>query len=316
MMHLLCAAALCCANAPLDEAPKSFSQSVPGTALSVDMVGIQGKGSIKPFLMSRTEVPWELFDVYVYQLDQKEAPANPKADAVARPTKPYISMDRGFGHAGWPAISMSAHNARTFCEWLSAKTGRTYRLPTVEEWKLAAERAGMAADQIGDFAWTQENAEGTTRKVGTRKADKAGLHDLYGNAAEWVLDAEGNAFIIGGCYRDAAARVGPGNQKANNEDWNASDPQFPKSIWWLADGGFIGLRVVCEPGPADGAAPPSAPAAPGAEAKPPAAKDAPAPKSAPPAGDAPASKDAPSSPKPTGSTSTLPPAASRDPASS
>jgi hypothetical protein len=33
-----------------------------------------------------------------------------------------------------------------------------------------------------------------------------------------------------------------------------SDPQIPKSIWWLADAGWIGFRVVCE-GPIDRAAP-------------------------------------------------------------
>ena len=43
-------------------------------------------------------------------------------DAIARPSKPYISMDRGFGHAGYPAISMSYHAASAFCAWLSART--------------------------------------------------------------------------------------------------------------------------------------------------------------------------------------------------
>lgn len=28
------------------------------------------------------------------------------------------------------------------------------------------------------------------------------------------------------------------------EDWNESDPQFPKSVWWLVDGPYIGMRVV------------------------------------------------------------------------
>jgi hypothetical protein len=31
---------------------------------------------------------------------------------------------------------------------------------------------------------------------------------------------------------------------------NATDPQIPKSMWWLADGGFVGFRVVCEAPPA------------------------------------------------------------------
>jgi hypothetical protein len=32
-------------------------------------------------------------------------------------------------------------------------------------------------------------------------------------------------------------------------EWNDSDPQFPKSVWWLVDGPFIGMRVVTSDGP-------------------------------------------------------------------
>ena len=27
-------------------------------------------------------------------------------------------------------------------------------------------------------------------------------------------------------------------------DWNALDPQIPKSLWWLASADFVGIRVV------------------------------------------------------------------------
>lgn len=222
----------------------NFTQEVPGTAISFDMVAIPGDATVKPFHISATEVPWDLYDQFVYQLDAKEGNSTPEADAVARPTKPYISMDRGFGHAGWPAISMSAHNARKFCEWLSVKTGRTYRLPTIAEWRLAAQLHTAPADKSADFAWTSENSDGTTHKIGSKPAP-GGVHDLCGNAAEWVTDDAGAAFIIGGCYRDEAGSVGPARLLPDTPDWNASDPQFPKSLWWLADGGFIGVRLVC-----------------------------------------------------------------------
>jgi hypothetical protein len=29
--------------------------------------------------------------------------------------------------------------------------------------------------------------------------------------------------------------------------WQETDPQIPKSRWWLADGRFVGFRLVCEP---------------------------------------------------------------------
>lgn len=265
--------------APPAVPPAAFEQSVKGAAITLKMVPISGADGVRPFYMSTTEVPWELYDVFVYQLDAEKGDGSPEADAVARPTKPYISMDRGFGHAGWPAISMSAKNAQTFCEWLSKKTGRTYRLPTQAEWLRAAAVAGIPAATVQDYAWVSENATGTTHKIASKKADAAGLYDLYGNAAEWVTDPAGKPLIIGGSYRDAAAAVGPTKREPDNPDWNASDPQFPKSVWWLADGGFIGLRVVTEDAAPAKAAPPAG--------TPPASAP---PSAAPPAGNAPATK--------------------------
>lgn len=281
----------------------SFTQRVPGTALTFEMIEVPATDGGTSIWIGRTEIPWELFDAYVYQLDKKSADSEQGVDAVAKPTKPYISMDRGFGHAGWPAISMSALNARTFCEWLSRKTGRTYRLPTVEEWTRVAARAAIPAERVQEYAWTEENAGGATHKVGTRRADAAGLHDLYGNAAEWVVDAQGKPSIMGGSYRDGAAKVGPGARVADDPEWNASDPQFPKSVWWLADGGFIGLRVVTE-GPAGAGAtpntpavPPPAPGAAGAPAPPASSPAAPAAPTSPAAPGAPAAPPAPNAPE-------------------
>ena len=39
-------------------------------------------------------------------------------------------MSFGMGKDGYPAISMTQHAANKYCEWLSAKTGHFYRLPT------------------------------------------------------------------------------------------------------------------------------------------------------------------------------------------
>lgn len=217
-------------------------QSIPGTAISLELVPIAGSATVKPFHVSRAEITWDLYDVFVFKLDQSD---NGAADAISRPSKPYIAMDRGYGHAGYPAISMSAHGAKTFCEWMSSKTGHTYRLPTEAEWKHLCATSGLTDESMDTHAWHADNANYTTHPIAKKKADANGLFDLYGNAMEWVTSEAGPAGF-GGSYKDPTGKLNCSFSKSDNPDWNASDPQFPKSVWWLADGGFVGFRVVRE----------------------------------------------------------------------
>ena len=225
---------------------------IPGTALSFSMRGVPGGTVTMPdgssvevgaFRMGETEVTWDLYDVFVYNLDEKEGG---EADAVTRPSKPYIAMDRGFGHAGYPAISMSAKGAASFCEWLSAKTGKTYRLPTEAEWRHACALSGIDPDAPGDAAWHKDNADGTTRAVADCPPDDLGLRGMYGNASEWCEQADGTFVTIGGTYLDAMSAMGCTTTVPADAAWNESDPQFPKSEWWFADAGWVGFRLVCE----------------------------------------------------------------------
>jgi hypothetical protein len=108
--------------------PPQLTLPVKDTALSVELLPVVDAGQVRVWI-GRTEVPWELLDAFVYEKADAAQPAG--ADAVARPSKPYISMDRGFGHAGFPAISVNIDTAQQFCAWLSKRTGRTMRLPTV-----------------------------------------------------------------------------------------------------------------------------------------------------------------------------------------
>jgi len=219
---------------------------VPGSVVDLELVPVSGKDGRPAFLVSRTEIPWDLYDVFVFQSDAEQGQSTPEADAVTRPSKPYISMDRGFGHAGFPAISISYKGATQFCEWLSVKTGRRFRLPTVAEWQVIREAAGIPADRILEHARVAENSGGTTHRPGSLAADRLGLVDLLGNAAEWCATEDEKGSLMGGSYLDAAEVVAAGAPVPFSRSWNRSDPQFPKSVWWLADGGFIGARVICD----------------------------------------------------------------------
>jgi formylglycine-generating enzyme required for sulfatase activity len=256
-------AAATVAAPPSTTALEPFKQDVAGTTVSFEVVAVptgtsaDGK-SLPAFWISKTEITWDLYDVFVFGLDQPEGeqPAPGGADAVTRPSKPYLTMDRGFGHAGYPAISMSARGAQEFCVWLSGKTKKHYRLPTEAEWEYAcwggaapttAFPFGDDSATLGDYAWFKANSEAKTHAVGEKKANGWGLVDMLGNAAEWAIGRDGVAVTKGGSFRSEADMLRPGARVAAIAAWNATDPQIPKSKWWLADGPFVGFRVVCEP---------------------------------------------------------------------
>ena len=103
-------------------------------------------------------------------------------------------MTFGFGSRGNPAICMTHHAAMEYTRWLSAKTGKLYRLPTEAEWEYAARAGtttpyscGEGTEDLGEYAWYVENAE-KPMPVGKKKPNPWGLHDIHGNVSEWCID--------------------------------------------------------------------------------------------------------------------------------
>jgi formylglycine-generating enzyme required for sulfatase activity len=273
-------AASAAARPPAPAAP--VIDSIPGTLIRFEMVPVPGTADSAPFHIGRTEVTWDMYDAWLLGTAVRsgvDASAMATADAVARPSEPYGAPDRGWGHAGFPVISVTRAAAESFCAWLSALTGRTYRLPTDAEWQHVADLAlATSADAAtspdraarGDratspdpatradpatsrdttldaVAWHAGNADGRTHAVGTRAPDALGLFDLFGNAAEWVITDDGRNTLRGGSYRDDVADIGRAARAVQDASWNERDPQLPKSRWWLSDGPFAGFRIVREP---------------------------------------------------------------------
>ena len=123
---------------PSAETPSPYLEKIPGTTVSIRMVPIPAREGKPGYWLSATEIPWEVFDLFIFGIDGARDQEGESVDAYTRPSKPYIPPDRGFGHDGYPVISASYRNAKQFCRWLSAKTSHSYRLPTVEEWRYAA----------------------------------------------------------------------------------------------------------------------------------------------------------------------------------
>jgi formylglycine-generating enzyme required for sulfatase activity len=226
-------------------------EMVPIPAGRVELDGPQGRVTVPvpPFWMAKTETTWDLFDVWLFGLDEGgQVSAGKDEDAVSRPSKPYILPGANFGRQGRPALAVTHHAAARFAEWLSEKTGRRYRLPTEAEWEHAC-RAG-AADPVADVGrhgWFWENSDDMTQPVATLKPNGFGVHDLLGNVAEWVEGIDGEPVIKGGAFTDDAEDLRCSSRRKQTPAWNATDPQLPKSQWWLADAPFVGFRLIREP---------------------------------------------------------------------
>lgn len=245
--------------------------------------GPQREVEVSPFWMAKTEITWDVYDVWAADLDlfrrdvMKLAPTPRDVFAdkfqIAQPTKPYTDMTFGMGTRGYPAICMTQHAARVFCKWLSAKTGRYYRLPTEAEWEYAC-RAGTTTaysfgddpDDLEDYAWFFDNAEEGYEKAGKKKPNPWGLHDMHGNVAEWVLDQydeEGYGLVAeqksdplavpktlyprlvrGGSWDQFPEDCRSASRQPSDEEWKKQDPQIPKSIWYHTEALHVGFRVV------------------------------------------------------------------------
>jgi formylglycine-generating enzyme required for sulfatase activity len=100
-----------------------------------------------------------------------------------------------WGRGDQPVIKVSWMDAQDYVKWISALTGKRYRLLSEAEWEFAA-RGGQATNysfpdaNIDEYAWYEKNTKDMPQphKVGMLKANPYGLKDMHGNVAEWVED--------------------------------------------------------------------------------------------------------------------------------
>ena len=96
-----------------------------------------------------------------------------------------------------PVESVSWDDVQDFILELNGResgSGYRYRLPTEAEWEYAA-RAGTTGARHGELdsiAWYDGNSGGTTHRVGQKRANGWGLHDMLGNVWEWTADWYGD----------------------------------------------------------------------------------------------------------------------------
>jgi formylglycine-generating enzyme required for sulfatase activity len=135
-----------------------------------------------------------------------------------------------------PVDRVSWRDCQAFCQRLSARTGRAYRLPSEAEWEYACRAGALTpfcvgqtittdlANYVGEHTFLDE-AKGVYRhgstEVGSFPPNAFGLYDMHGNVWEWCADAwhddytgapadgrawEGRAaqgrVLRGGCWHD------------------------------------------------------------------------------------------------------------------
>jgi formylglycine-generating enzyme required for sulfatase activity/nitrate/TMAO reductase-like tetraheme cytochrome c subunit len=216
-----------------------YTEFIPGTSVSFDMVAISGgtfrMGSpesepyrradegpmhsvaVSPFWMGRVEVTWDEFESW-YRATRAEGRSDTRlmeeedVDAITGATPPYVPPDQGWGKGNRPAITMTHHAAQQYCRWLSAVTGRRYRLPTEAEWEYAA-RAGTSTPYffegsptrytkrrfwnrllgrdtktLDSFVIHAGNSTGRTQSPSDVAPNAFGLVNMLGNVREFTLD--------------------------------------------------------------------------------------------------------------------------------
>jgi len=174
-----------------------------------------------------------------------------------------------------PVINVTWNDAAAFCQWLSRKEGRRYRLPTEAEWEYAC-RAGTrtryfhgddpaglahvaqllnAAGEKG-YADVQDQThflkpgESLTAKVGSKNANPWGLHDMLGNAWEWTGDWYGEDHYA---HSPASDPSGPAEgyvRVRRGGAWNTF-PLYARAAYrnWNSPGTRcinVGFRAACE----------------------------------------------------------------------
>lgn len=222
---------------------ESFEEKIPGTMVSFKMVAIpEGKfrmGSdekedfhqpdeapahevrVSRFFMGETEVTWDQYWAFYGQtMSEGRTPpeliyannSHPDVDAISGPTPPFGFPDQGWSGGARPAITMTHYAAETFCQWLSLKTGKKYRLPTEAEWEYAArgekespyffegEPADFSqhgfwrrffkakSDPIAQYVIYQANSQNKTQLPESVMANPFGLKNMLGNVYEYCAD--------------------------------------------------------------------------------------------------------------------------------
>lgn len=170
---------------------ESFTEQVPGTGVTFNMIALPGgtfnmgspeseklrnpdegpvrKVTLSPFWIGQAEVSWDEYLAFFRATGSQgrtegQVIKKKNVDAISGPTPPWGAPDQGWGKGSRPAITMTWHAANVYCKWLSQKTGKKYRLPTEAEWEYAC-RAGTNTPYFFPGDPKKYSSEGFLKKL-------------------------------------------------------------------------------------------------------------------------------------------------------
>ena len=220
---------------------ENFSETLSGTRIDFEMIAIPGGSfllgspeteefrksnegpqvnvKIEQFWMGKTEVSWDEYNTFIKETsiegrteDQVEKIQNNEVDAITGPTPAYGNPGQGWGRGKRPAITMTHYAAQKYCDWLSQKTGKKYRLPTEAEWEYACrgnsegeyffdgkpseytsqgfwkDLFGVDTSTINSYVIYKENSNNKTHEPKSVSPNSFGLLNMLGNVKEFCSD--------------------------------------------------------------------------------------------------------------------------------
>ena len=202
------------------------------------MVPVNG-ASTGPFYAATTELTWDLYDAFIFNLDTDSGRAR-RVRCDHRPRKPYVLVDQ-LGTPGTPPRSPKA------AEQLVAWRGRRRAYPDPDR-----DRDPAPAQDEWDRGWATSPTAGSRRTRSTRPTTSARSRPMptgsTTSGATWRVCGHRGRRLRGGrgfLYRSRRG-CGPMPQAVHHRLEHRRSPG-PKSVWWLASNDWVGVRVVCDP---------------------------------------------------------------------
>lgn len=181
---------------------KTFADNLSSGGQGPTMVSIPAGSFEMGSTRSADERPVHKVSLKGFAISQHEITIA-EYERFARATGRKVPNTGNLGKDNHPVFNVSWEDAYYYADWLSQQTGKNYRLATEAEWEYAA---GTGANTT--YWWGFEYQPGSAHcfdcesgfdltrptRIGTFKPNPFGLHDMYGNVAEWVQDCWHNNY--------------------------------------------------------------------------------------------------------------------------